>query len=268
MNELGLDGKNLELVKKSIAKPFGMILVTGPTGSGKTTTLYSILNILNTSNIKICTIEDPIEYGIEGIEQTQVKPEIKLTFASGLRAFLRHDPDIIMVGEIRDTETAEIAVHSALTGHLMLSTLHTNDSISAIFRFIDLKIQPFLLASTLNVIIAQRLVRKICANCIESYEPSKSILDSLGMKETENIKFYRGKGCKQCNNSGYKGRIGIYEILDVTPTISEIINKNPTIEEVKKQAQKEGMVFIHQDGIKKVREGVTTIEEVLRVTKA
>lgn len=268
LNELGLDGKNLELVKKSIAKPFGMILVTGPTGSGKTTTLYSILNILNTSNIKICTIEDPIEYGIEGIEQTQVKPEIKLTFASGLRAFLRHDPDIIMVGEIRDTETAEIAVHSALTGHLMLSTLHTNDSISAIFRFIDLKIQPFLLASTLNVIIAQRLVRKICANCIESYEPSKSILDSLGMKGAENIKFYRGKGCKQCNNSGYKGRIGIYEILDITPTISEIINKNPTIEEIKKQAQKEGMVFIHQDGIKKVREGVTTIEEVLRVTKA
>ncbi len=268
LNELGLTGKNLDIVKGAMEKPYGMILVTGPTGCGKTTTLYSILNILNTPQVKICTIEDPIEYGVEGIEQTQVKPEIKLTFSNGLRSFLRHDPDIIMVGEIRDTETAEIAIHSALTGHLMLSTLHTNDAVAAIFRFIDLKVQPFLLASTLNIIAAQRLVRKICQNCIESYIPDKKMLESLGIKFDQKIKFYRGKGCPQCNNTGYKGRVGIYEVLNITNTISEIINKGTTLEEVKKQAAKEGMIFMHQDGIDKAKEGITTLEEVMRVTKA
>lgn len=267
LSELGITGKNLDIVKAAIKKPYGMILVTGPTGSGKTTTLYSILNILNTPQVKICTIEDPIEYGIDGIDQTQVKPEIDFTFANGLRSFLRHDPDIIMVGEIRDTDTAEIAIHSALTGHLMLSTLHTNDSVSAIFRFIDLKIEPFLLASTLNIIIAQRLVRKICRNCVESYIPTKDELSSLDIKATKDTKFYRGKGCDQCDSSGYKGRIGIYEILEVTPIISELINKRVSIEEIKSEARKEGMVFMNDDGINKAREGITTLEEILRVTK-
>lgn len=268
LSELGLDGRNLELIKNTIKRPYGMILVTGPTGSGKTTTLYSILNILNTPQVKICTIEDPVEYGIDGIEQTQVKPEIKLTFASGLRAFLRHDPDIMMVGEIRDAETAEIAVHSALTGHLMLSTLHTNDAVSAIFRFIDLKAEPFLLASTLNIIVAQRLVRKICKNCIESYTPDPEIIESLKIKVDPNTKFYHGKGCKQCNNSGYKGRMGIYEVLNVSEGISNLINKGATLEEIKKKAVEEGMEFMKHDGIEKAKKGITTLEEVLRVTKA
>lgn len=267
LGELGLEERNLEVVKAAIKKPYGMILVTGPTGSGKTTTLYSILNILNTPQVKICTIEDPIEYSIEGIQQTQVKPEIKLTFANGLRSFLRHDPDIMMVGEIRDHETAEIAVHSALTGHLMLSTLHTNDATSAIFRFIDLRAEPFLLASTLNIIMAQRLVRKICKNCIESYSPDPKIIKSLDIRVDENTKFYHGKGCNQCNNSGYKGRIGVYEVLKVTETISELINKGATLEKIKRQAVEDGMTFMKYDGIEKAKRGITTLEEVLRVTK-
>lgn len=267
LNELGLEGDNLTKVQSSIEKPYGMILVTGPTGSGKTTTLYSILSILNTPRIKICTIEDPIEYGIDGIEQTQIKPDIDFTFANGLRSFLRHDPDIIMVGEIRDNETAEIAIHSALTGHLMLSTLHTNDAISGIFRFIDLKIEPFLLASTLNIIIAQRLVRQICKKCVESYTPDEKILRSLNIKDGKKIKFYRGKGCPQCNDSGYRGRIGIFEVLEINDAITQLISKEATLEEIKTQAKKQNMVFIHEDGIKKVSEGITTIEEVLRVTK-
>jgi type IV pilus assembly protein PilB len=270
LEELGLTGRNLEVVRTNIAKPHGMILVTGPTGSGKTTTLYSVLNILNTIEVKTCTIEDPIEYGINRVTQIQVNPKTGLDFASGLRALLRHDPDIIMVGEIRDQETAEIAIHAALTGHLVLSTLHTNTAAGAIPRFIDMGVESFLLASTINVVIGQRLVRKICTGCISKYtlpeSLSKKISKDLGV-DLSSQKFYKGKGCQQCNFKGYSGRLGIYEVLEVTESIREIITKNPTSDEIQKAAVKEGMVIMLQDALDKVSAGLTTIEEVLRVAR-
>ncbi len=286
LDKLGFQKKALRALKRNISKPHGMILVTGPTGSGKTTTLYSILNILNKPSVNICTIEDPIEYRLPGINQSQVNPKIGFDFAAGLRAFLRQDPDIIMVGEIRDNETAEIAVHAAMTGHLVLSTLHTNDAVTTIPRLADMGIPAFLIATTTNCIIAQRLVRKICPNCITSYKLSKEAIDDLSQKlnldpilETlkkekviseknlKNLLFYRGKGCKKCNNEGYKGRIGIYEILEITPEIAELINHKAEAEEIKKAAKKQGMLTIIEDGFIKAKNGITTIEEVLRVTK-
>ncbi len=270
LEELGLTGHSLELVQKNIKKPHGMILVTGPTGSGKTTTLYSVLNILNTTAVKICTVEDPVEYGIRRVNQIQVNPAAGLTFAAGLRSLLRHDPDIIMVGEIRDKETAEMAIHSSLTGHLVLSTLHTNDAAGAIPRFLDMGAEGFLVASTLNLIIAQRLVRKICTSCIEPYEPSREIkqyLEKTLPDATQITKFYRGKGCQECNFKGYKGRIGIYEVLAVTDTIRDIIIKRVPADEINKQALREGMVSLLTDGINKASGGATTIEEVLRVVR-
>ncbi len=286
LEKLGFQNRPLQILKRNIHKPHGMILVTGPTGSGKTTTLYSILNILNKPTVNICTIEDPIEYRMPGINQSQVNPKVGFTFASGLRAFLRQDPDIIMVGEIRDQETAEIAVHAAMTGHLVLSTLHTNDTVTTIPRLGDMNIPSFLIATTTNIIIAQRLVRRICPDCITSYKLNNeslkdlkkmvdinSILETLkrekiiAQKDIKNILFYKGKGCKKCNNEGYKGRIGIYEILEITPTISELINKKASPEEIKKQARREGMISIIEDGFIKAQQGITTIEEVLRVTK-
>lgn len=270
LEELGVTGHNLELVKKNISKPHGMVLVTGPTGSGKTTTLYSVLTILNTTEVNICTIEDPVEYSIRRVNQTQVNPAAGLTFAAGLRSLLRHDPNIIMVGEIRDKETAEMAIQSALTGHLVLSTLHTNDAAGAIPRFLDMGAEGFLVASTVNLVIAQRLVRKICTQCIEKYQPSEEVLTYLKKvlgQEKISQTFYRGKGCSECNNKGYKGRIGVFEILEVTDAIRELITKRVSAEEIAQQAIKEGMIPLIRDGLNKASGGITTIEEVLRVLR-
>lgn len=270
LEELGLSGHNLEVIRENITKPHGMILVTGPTGSGKTTTLYSVLNIINTVEVNICTIEDPIEYSISRVNQVQVNPKTGLTFAAGLRAFLRHDPNVIMVGEIRDQETAEIAVHSALTGHLVLSTLHTNTAAGAIPRFIDMGVEGFLLASTLNVILAQRLIRKLCSSCVKKYEPKAEVLARLSKDlhlELKGQKFYKGEGCKECNFKGYTGRIGIYEALAITEPIRELIVNKATSDEIEAKAISEGMVTMLHDGLDKVSSGLTTIEEVLRAVR-
>ncbi|MFA6427246.1 MAG: ATPase, T2SS/T4P/T4SS family [Candidatus Magasanikbacteria bacterium] len=289
LEELGFSQNIREEVEDSLKKPHGMILVTGPTGSGKTTTLYSVLGMLNQPNVNICTIEDPIEYHVQGINQSQINPKAGFTFASGLRAFLRQDPDIIMVGEIRDKETAEIAIHAAMTGHLVLSTLHTNDAPTTLPRLIDMDIPPFLVAFTANIIIAQRLVRKICPYCKKPYTLSASEIKQLGklidMKKTlglfkkENIKldakeknlqamtFYRGEGCARCHKSGYKGRMGIYEVLTITEELIKRINERATAQDIKDYAQEHGMVTLFQDGLVKAKQGITTIEEILRVTK-
>ncbi|MFH1582780.1 MAG: GspE/PulE family protein, partial [Candidatus Falkowbacteria bacterium] len=288
LEQLGLQPSALETIKRNISKPHGMILVTGPTGSGKTTTLYTVMNILNTPEVNIMTIEDPIEYRMPRVNQSQVNPKIGYTFATGLRAFLRQDPNIIMVGEIRDQETAEIAIHAAMTGHLVLSTLHTNDAVTTLPRLSDMGVPAFLVASTTNIIIAQRLVRKICPNCIQSYKLDKQTIVELKQQlDLENIMktleekkiiinasqgieallFYRGKGCKQCSNSGYKGRLGIYEVLEVTDEMSELILKKASPTELKKQAEKQNMLTIIEDGFIKTKNGITTIEEIMRVTK-
>jgi len=285
---LGFQDKVLDIIKRNIEKPHGMILVTGPTGSGKTTTLYTILNILNKPEVNISTIEDPIEYRMQRVNQSQVNPKIGFTFASGLRAFLRQDPDIIMVGEIRDGETAEIAVHAAMTGHLVLSTLHTNDAVTTLPRIGDMGVPSFLIATTTNIIIAQRLVRKICQKCIYSYtldekgvsELKKSLdLETLffdlekegaiakDKQKAESLLFYRGKGCKDCNNNGYKGRIGIYEVLEISEKISGLILKKTTSDELTKAALEQGMMTMLVDGFLKAKNGITTIEEIMRVTK-
>lgn len=270
LEELGLTGHNLDLVKQNIVKPHGMILVTGPTGSGKTTTLYSVLTLLNTTDVKICTVEDPVEYGIKRVNQTQINPAAGLTFAAGLRSLLRHDPDIIMVGEIRDKETVEMAIHSSLTGHLVLSTLHTNDAAGAMPRFLDMGAEGFLIASTVNLVIAQRLVRKICTTCIESYKPTEEMIGFLKKIITEkdlNQTFYRGKGCKECGNKGYKGRVGIFEVLEINDEIRKLVIKHVSAEEIFAAAVKNGMVPLLQDGLNKASGGITTIEEILRVVR-
>jgi type IV pilus assembly protein PilB len=288
LEQLGFQSGPLEIIKRNIKKPHGMILVTGPTGSGKTTTLYTVLNLLNTPEVNISTVEDPIEYRMPRVNQSQINPKIGFTFAMGLRALLRQDPDIIMVGEIRDKETAEIAVHAAMTGHLVLSTLHTNDAITTLPRLHDMNIPSFLIATTTNVIIAQRLVRKICPNCIQSYNLSKDNVEELNkslnvptlLKTLEqekailnakqglkSILFYRGKGCKKCNNTGYKGRIGIYEILEISEEIGNLILKKADTKDIRDQALKEGLLTIVEDGFIKAKNGITTIEEIMRVTK-
>lgn len=288
LHDLGFLPSALEVVKRNISRPHGLILVTGPTGSGKTTTLYTILHQLNTPEVNITTIEDPIEYRMPHINQSQVNPKINYTFSAGLRAFLRQDPDIIMVGEIRDPETAEIAMHAAMTGHLVLSTLHTNDAATTLPRLSDMGIPSFLIATTANLIIAQRLVRKICQKCIYSYTLDKkgveelnklinfkSILEtlerekmvSLDKQKIESLLFYRGKGCKSCNSEGYKGRIGIYEVLEITPDISKLIIEKASAEEIKAAAKKHHVLTMMEDGFIKAKQGITTIEEVLRVTK-
>ena len=345
LEELGFKGKALEIIKRNLDKSHGMVLVTGPTGSGKSTTLYSILNILNTTGVNISTVEDPIEYRINGVNQTQTNTKAGMTFASGLRALLRQDPDIIMVGEIRDTETAEMAIHASLTGHVVLSTLHTNNAATTLPRFADMGVEAFLIASTVNTVIAQRLVRTICPECKESYEPNaamieqihdafklksqiiinpkdeedsklqnqgekklrgpanselyhRSILEKIAEdpsilnrkadddnekttaketrptetkeKNTENapekIVLYRGKGCSKCDQ-GYKGRMGIYEVLEIDTEIGDMIINHKSAEDIEEAATKRGMLTMQQDGFLKSLEGITTIEEVLRVTK-
>ncbi|OGY63268.1 MAG: hypothetical protein A3I24_03795 [Candidatus Harrisonbacteria bacterium RIFCSPLOWO2_02_FULL_41_13b] len=267
---LGFVGKDLEKVKRAVTKPYGMILATGPTGSGKTTTLYTILKILNTPEVSIVTVEDPVEYAISGIDQIQVNPRTNLTFAKGLRAILRQDPNIIMVGEIRDEETAGIAVNAALTGHLLLSTLHTNDAPTAFPRLIDMKVEPFLIASTVNVVIGQRLVRRICLHCKVEKQPSEGELKSLSeILPPEALKgkmvFYVGKGCKACDESGYLGRVGIHEVMEVEDEIRDGIMHRANADEIRTIAVKNGMTTMIQDGFSKVLEGLTTVEEILRV---
>ncbi len=279
LEDLGLSGMKLERLTENISKAHGMLLVTGPTGSGKSTTLYAVLNILNKIGVNIVTLEDPVEYYINGVNQSQINPDIGLTFASGLRSILRQDPNIIMVGEIRDKETAELAVHSALTGHLVFSTLHTNDAIGAVPRLIDMGIEPFLLTASLNVVMAQRLVRKICHDCkqeIEVPEEVKKIfveeLQNIPKEESQgidlqNAKIYAGKGCKLCGDTGFRGRIAIFEVMPQSDEIKNLVLEQKSVAHLREQARKEGMINMKQDGLIKVLKGVTTIEEVIRVTK-
>ena len=279
LGELGMSEDMVKMIERNIKKTYGMVLVTGPTGSGKTTTLYAVLNILNHTEVNIVTIEDPIEYNIKYVNQIQINPVAGITFASGLRSILRQDPNIIMVGEIRDEETADIAVNAALTGHLLLSTLHTNDAPTAVPRLIDMNVPPFLVSAVLNVVLAQRLVRKICINCIESYTPTQQALETIKRqiqdlhpgeeKEIEMPKtLYKGKGCKVCNGSGYKGRMGIFEIFEMTDEMKQfIVNPNFTLEGLVVQAKKSGMISMLEDGMQKASVGQTTLEEVLRVIR-
>ncbi|HSE29243.1 MAG TPA: GspE/PulE family protein [Candidatus Saccharimonadales bacterium] len=283
--DLGMSESNLKKIQNGFLRPYGMVLSTGPTGSGKTTTMYAILKILNTRDKNIATIEDPVEYEIAGLNQIQVNAKTGLTFANGLRSILRQDPDVMFVGEIRDEDTASIAINSAMTGHLVLSTLHTNDAVTALPRLIDMKVEPFLVASTVNVIVGQRLVRKICNTCKVSQEIVRTPTGLKGDTKlaaqivtlnprlvnkyfgTGNIRVYRGKGCQVCNNTGFIGRVGIFEVLVVTPKIQELISKKSNSEVIFQQAVAEGMETMMEDGLSKVQSGLTTIEEVLRVTR-
>lgn len=271
--ELGLSHKDMARLNDAIKKPHGLILVTGPTGSGKTTTLYAVLEILNTPKVNITTIEDPIEYDIPRVNQTQVSAKAGLTFANGLRTLMRQNPDIIMIGEIRDQETADIAINAALTGHLLLSTLHTNDAPSAVPRLTDLGVPPFLLASTLNVVIAQRLVRKLCPICIGSEELDRAAQKTLeeqakqiGIEAKELPKVvYKSKGCTACNFTGYKGQLAIFEVLYVSEEIKNLIINNSPTHLIRKKAREEGMQTLFEDGLEKISSGFTSLEEVLRV---
>ncbi|MFA6028030.1 MAG: GspE/PulE family protein [Patescibacteria group bacterium] len=256
LSDLGLSEEDRDIFTQSAHKPFGMILVTGPTGSGKSTTLYSLLKILNNPGVNITTIEDPVEYKVDNANQIQVNAATNLTFARGLRSIVRQDPDIILVGEIRDAETAEISVNAALTGHLLLSTFHANDSATAVPRLFDMGIEPFLLASTLELIVAQRLVRKICEKCRYSYTG-----DLMGEKTV----LYKGKGCTSCNHTGYKGRVAIFEFIRMTPNMKQLILKNPSAPEIWELAKKEGSHSFFYDGLNKVRTGITTIDDLKRV---
>jgi type IV pilus assembly protein PilB len=275
LEDLGFSDNDYKKVQKAIKSPHGMILATGPTGSGKTTTLYAVLQILNNREINISTIEDPVEYDMEGVNQIQVNNKTNLTFVNGLRSLLRQDPDIIMVGEIRDAETANIAVNSAMTGHLVLSTLHTNDAATTIPRFIDMDVEPFLVASTINIAIAQRLVRKNCVKCLASYTISfTELAKSFDTKMIEKIlgrkkeyRLYKSKGCTVCHKTGYKGRMGLYEILEMSPTIKELVMDKANADRIGAQAIKEGMTIMIEDGLAKIVKGLTSIEEVLRVSK-
>ncbi len=271
--ELGLSGTSLKVLEMAILRPHGIILVCGPTGSGKTTTLYSILSRLNTARVNIASLEDPVEYEIAGINQVQVNSTIGLTFASGLRSFLRQDPNIILVGEIRDKETAELAMQAALTGHLVFSTLHTSSAAGALPRLIDLGAETFLIASTISAIVGQRIVREICIHCKESFVPPEQLLSEIKQAlgnlfpTGKEIKLYRGKGCKECGNLGYKGRIGIYEVLPITEKVGRLILEKVDGASISKQAVIEGMITMKQDGYLKVLQGLTTVEEVLRVAQ-
>ena len=274
LKDMGFPNDILAGYQKLILKPHGIILVTGPTGSGKTTTLYASLAKINTIEKNIITIEDPVEYRLEGIRQIQVNPKVNLTFANGLRSILRQDPDVIMVGEIRDLETVEIAIHSALTGHLVFSTLHTNDAPSAVTRLIDMGAEAFLVSSSLIGVLAQRLVRKICPECKEEYIPTKEALQDIGFERTTNherrttkTNLYRGKGCSKCMNTGYKGRIGIFELMIVDEKVRNLIIAKKSADEIRNEARSSGMVTLMEDGIGKIQAGLTTVEEVLRVTQ-
>lgn len=291
LEKMGLLGEPLEKVRREIGKPNGIILVTGPTGSGKTTTLYTAMDILNTPDVNISTVEDPVEYRMQRVNQTQINPKVGMTFAAALRALLRQDPDIIMVGEIRDEETLEIALHAAMTGHLVLSTLHTNSAAATLPRMLDMGAEPFLIASTVNVIIAQRLVRRLCPDCRKPYKLDSKEVESLGklydlesvmaflkkepaakkivenISAWEDIELYKAAGCEQCNNEGYRGRVGVYEVLEMDTDIRKLVTQSATSEQIENQARTNGMATMVEDGFLKIVQGVTAIEEVMRATK-
>lgn len=279
-SELGFMGLQLKVIEKNIYKPNGMFLLTGPTGSGKSTTLFALLSFLNKEDVNISTLEDPVEYYIPGVNQSQIRPEVNFTFATGLRALLRQDPDIIMVGEIRDNETAELAIHAGLTGHSVLTTLHTNSAVGAIPRLFDMKVEPFLLASTLNAVIAQRLVRKICEKCkVETKLPPEiervlhEHLDTIppeafyGDVDLKKFKFYKGKGCANCGQTGYKGRLSIAEAINVTRSLKDIIAKGFDRKEAEEELARQKFITMEQDGVIKALLGLTTVEEIMRVSK-
>jgi type IV pilus assembly protein PilB len=270
LEKFGMEPKAEADFMKAILNPYGMVLVTGPTGSGKTTTLYSALSKINTTETNILTAEDPVEYNLHGINQTQVRTDVGMTFAAALKAFLRQDPNIIMVGEIRDLETGSIAIKAALTGHLVLSTLHTNDAPSTITRMVDMGIEPFNVASAVNLITAQRLVRRICSTCKEEATYPEEYLKVGGISEDDirNTTFYRGKGCDQCGGSGYRGRQGLYEVMSMSPTLRRMILQSASTAELQAQAVSEGMLTLRMDGMLKARKGVTTLEEVIKETAA
>ena len=278
LEELGMFGREAEVVTKALNKAYGMILVTGPTGSGKSTSLYALMNIVNQPDVNIVTVEDPVEYNMRYVNQSQINPAAGVTFASGIRSILRQDPDIIMVGEVRDAETADVSVQAALTGHLVLTTLHTNDAPTAIPRLIDLNVPPFLAASVVNAIVAQRLVRKICPQCISSYSPDQVTLDTvseqlnvLGIPEEQRPQMkilYKGKGCTSCHGTGYRGRLGIYEVLEVNDDVRALIGAHETdMTAVRVAARKAGMRSMFEDGMSKAEQALTSIEEVLRVIR-
>jgi type IV pilus assembly protein PilB len=270
LSKFGFEPKAEADLLRAILNPYGMVLVTGPTGSGKTTTLYSALQRINTMEVNIMTAEDPVEYNLMGINQVLVRNEVGMTFAAALRAFLRQDPNIIMVGEIRDIETGSIAIKAALTGHLVLSTLHTNDAPSTITRMIDMGIEPFNVASAVNLIVAQRLVRRICTGCKIEHQYQPEELKALGgdTREFAGITFFKGRGCEQCSGTGYKGRAGLYEVMSLTPELRRMILKGGSTDELKEQAIREGMLTLRMDGIVKIRKGISTLEEVVKETAA
>ena len=266
LEKMGFPKQELEQFQKLIHKPYGKLLVTGPTGSGKTTTLYGALQNINTPDKKIITIEDPVEYQIRGINQIHVKPQIGLDFASGLRSIVRQDPDVIMVGEIRDAQTADVAIQAALTGHLVFSTVHTNDAAGAITRLLDMGVENYLISSALLGILAQRLVRVICRTCIEPIQVAPALIAEIDNPGQDSIKAFHGKGCKECNHTGFRGRAGIYELLVVDETVRQLILTKATSQTIRESARKKGMTTLREDGWKKVAKGITTVEEVLRVT--
>jgi type IV pilus assembly protein PilB len=288
LDDLGFEKDSMEVIMRNIKKPHGMLLVTGPTGSGKSTTLYTVLSLLNTKSVNISSIEDPVEYRIVGANQMQVNPKIGLTFAMGLRALLRQDPNIIMIGEIRDKETAEEAVHAAMTGHIVFSTLHTNNAAAALPRLLDIGVEPYLIASTVNAVLAQRLVRVICKDCKKEFKIDQATMDTLSkqfhlekllgilsregvapakVKTLADVKFFKGEGCDKCGHTGYKGRLGIHEILEVTPEIGEMIMQHKASQDIQDAAEKNGMVLLWEDGFVKAAKGITTIDEIVRVSK-
>lgn len=268
LTKLGFPERGLKEFSRAIRLPYGMILVTGPTGSGKTTTLYSALKQVNNADVNILTAEDPVEFNFDGINQVQVKPDIGLTFASALRSFLRQDPDIVMVGEIRDEETAEIGIRAALTGHLVFSTLHTNDAPSSLNRLLDMNIPNYLVASAVRLLMAQRIIRKICNNCKEEITVPPETWEMLGVEEAQrkDIKIYRGRGCTECNNTGYSGRTGIFEVMPITRTLERLILSKSSSQDLKEHAMKEGMLTLRDAAIEKLKKGITTVEEILAAT--
>lgn len=267
LDTMGFSEHDFKLVKLAIEEPNGIIFVTGPTGSGKTTTLYSILATLNDPDTNIITVEDPVEYQLAGVGQVQVREKVGLTFAAALRSILRQDPDVVMIGEIRDQETAQIAIQAALTGHIVLSTLHTNDAPASITRLIDMGIEPFLISSSIIIVVAQRLVRRLCDKCKEKYNPPQEMIKRLGIsvEEAKKITFYRAKGCDECGQTGYRGRLAIFEVMQMTDAIAKLTMERADTTQIKKQAIADGMILLVQDGVRRIKEGLTTIEEVLSV---
>ena len=265
LDDLGFAEDILELLRQNIHAPNGIVLVTGPTGSGKSTTLYAALNAISSMENNVCTVEDPIEYHLPLINQFQVQTKIGMTFSKALRTLLRQDPDVIMVGEIRDEETARTAIQAALTGHLVFSTLHTNDACSAITRLVNMGIEPYLIGAALNMVLAQRLVRRVCAKCRQAYDPPRTIRKALERMGMQNDVFYKGVGCKACRNTGYKGRIGVHELLVINDELRDAVVSDSSINAIRRIATAAGMITLKHDGFRKVREGITTIEEIFHI---